>query len=130
MLGLFAAIISFVLQLLLAKYYGGIGCALGVAIVLFLAQGLIMNVYYRMKQGIDISFFWREILKMSIVPCIVTIVAYFVIERLTLNSWLSLGLGIMAYLAVYLPLFFIFSMNAYEKKLILNAFSKVFNRCA
>ena len=130
LLGLFAAIISFVLQLLLAKYYGGIGCALGVAIVLFLAQGLIMNVYYRMKQGIDISFFWREILKMSIVPCIVTIVAYFVIERLTLNSWLSLGLGIMAYLAVYLPLFFIFSMNAYEKKLILNAFSKVFNRYA
>lgn len=129
LLGLFAAIVSFGLQLLLAKKYGGIGCAFGVAIVLFLAQGLIMNVYYRMKQGIDIGLFWREILKMSIVPCIVTFVAYFVIDWLALNTWLSLGLSIMAYLAVYLPLFFVFSMNAYEKKLIKDVFSKVFNRC-
>ena len=128
LLGLFAAFASLGLQFLLAKKYGGIGCAWGVAIVLFLAQGITMNVYYRMKQGIDIGRFWREIIKMSITPFIVTVVAYFVINQFVLNSWLSLGLAIMAYLAVYLPLFFFFSMNAYEKNLILNVFSKIFKR--
>ena len=125
-LGLVAAVVSFGLQIPLAKLYGGVGCALGVAIVLLLAQGLVMNVYYYVKQKIDISLFWKEIFKMTIVPIIVTVLAFFVIDQLVLASWLSLGIGIMVYLVVYLPLFYIFSMNVYEKNLILDAFQKVF----
>ena len=85
-----------------------------------------MNVYYYVKQKIDISLFWKEIFKMTIVPIIVTVLAFFVIDQLVLASWLSLGIGIMVYLVVYLPLFYIFSMNVYEKNLILDAFQKVF----
>ena len=125
LLGLCAAAVSLGLQIPLAKFYGGIGCALGISIVLLLAQGLVMNVYYRVKQGIDIVSYWTEIFKMSIVPCFVTVFAYFVIEQFVLDSWLSLGLGIIAYLVVYLPLFFVFSINKYEKDLVLGAIGKL-----
>lgn len=125
LLGLAAAVVSFGLQIPLAKFYGGVGCALGVSIVLLLAQGLTMNVYYRVKQNIDIGLFWKEILKMTIMPVLVTILASFVIGQFIFDSLLSLGFGIMAFLTVYLPLFFIFSMNAYEKNLILSAFKKI-----
>ena len=128
LLGLVAALVSLGLQIPLAKYYGGVGCALGVSVVLLLAQGVVMNVYYRVKQNIDIFSFWKAILKMSIMPCLVTLSAYFAIEQFTLNSWVFLGLGILAYLIIYLPLFFIFSMNEYERKLLLGPFQKVFGK--
>ena len=128
LLGLVAALVSLGLQIPLAKYYGGEGCAFGVSIVLLLAQGLVMNVYYRVKQNIDILSFWKAILKMSIMPCLVTLAAYFAIEHFVLNSWVFLGLGILAYLIIYLPLFFFFSMNEYERKLILGPFQKVLSK--
>jgi hypothetical protein len=65
---------------------------------------------------------------MSIVPVVVTILASFIIGQFVFDSLLSLGFGIMAYLTVYLPLFFIFSMNAYEKNLVLCAFQKIFGK--
>ena len=128
LLGLIAAFISFGLQIPLAKYYGGIGCALGVSIVLFFAQGLVMNVYYRLKQNIDIVCFWKEIFKMSITPCLVTVVAFYVIKHFTIDSWFSLGLGVIAFLSIYFPLFFFFSMNEYEKKLLLGPFQTFFRK--
>ena len=128
LLGLVAAFVSFGLQIPLAKYYGGVGCAFGVSIVLLLAQGVVMNVYYQVKQGINIALFWKEIFKMSIMPCIVTIAAYFAVKQFALDSWASLGLGIVAYLIIYLPLFFIFSMNVYERKLLLSPFQRFFGK--
>ena len=128
LLGFIAAFVSFGLQLPLAKSYGGVGCALGVSIVLLLAQGLVMNVYYRVKQDIDIHRFWKEIIKMSVAPFIVTIGFHFVIDSFKLNSWISLGLGIIVYMVVYFPLFFFFSMNEYEKKLLLTPIQKMLKK--
>ena len=125
LLYLVISLVSLATQIPLAKRYGGIGCACAVAGALVLGQIIVMNVYYQVRQKINIVRFWVEILKMSIVPAFVTVAAYFVLWQFVLDSVQKLCLGIILYLLVYLPLFFAFSMNAYERELILQPIKRL-----
>ncbi len=122
------AMISLGLQIPLAKFYGGIGCACAIAGALVLGQIIVMNVYYQVKQKINIVKFWIEIAKMSFVPAALTIGGYFALQHFATDNWISLGVGILAYLMVYLPLFFMFSMNKYERDLVLNPVRKLIRK--
>ena len=113
------AVVSLVFQIVLAKQFSGFGCAIAIAGALFLGQGLIMNIYYLTKQGLDIISFWKEIGKMSVVPLFMIIVSFFIISFISLNTWLSLGVAIILFSAIYLPLFIHFSMNNYERNLFI-----------
>lgn len=84
-----------------------------------------MNVYYQTRQGINIVKFWLEIAKMSIIPAILTVATYYVLQHFVLDSVIKLVAGIVLYMVVYLPLFFTLSMNAYERNLILKPFKKL-----
>lgn len=125
------ALVALVFQIILAKEYGGIGCAIAVAGALLLGQGLIMNIYYARKQGIEIGRFWKEISKMSVVPVLLTVAALYVIGYFSIDSWLKLIVAILSFCIVYIPLFWIFSMNEYEHGLInkpLNGFVQKFRK--
>ena len=113
------AVVSLVFQIVLTKLYSGLGCAIAIAGALFLGQGLIMNIYYQTKQGLDIISFWKEIGKMSVVPLFIIIVSFFIISFISLNTWLSLGVAVILFSAIYLPLFIHFSMNNYERNLFI-----------
>ena len=119
------AVVALAFQIVLAKKYGGIGCAAAVAGALLLGQGLIMNVYYSKKQSLDVVKFWIEILKMSIVPITLTVVSIFVIRSYNINSLGELALAILFFCAVYIPLFWLFSMNKYERNLIKAPLQKI-----
>ena len=128
LLYLVISLVSLGAQIPLSKYYGGIGCACAIAGALVLGQILVMNVYYQVKQKIDIVRFWIEIIKMSIVPGVLTVLAYYVLQQYALDSVVKLIAGIVLYLLVYLPLFFALSMNAYERDLILKPIRKLLKR--
>jgi len=114
------ALCSLCLQIPLARRFGGIGCALGIALGLTLGQIVIMNIYYQRKQRLNILAFWREIGKMSGIPVLLSIGAYFVLSQIPVFSVTGLLLAILVFSLVYLPLFWCFSMNATERKLVLN----------
>ena len=122
------SLVSLGAQIPLSKYYGGIGCACAIAGALVLGQIIVMNVYYQVKQKIDIVGFWIEIVKMSIVPGVLTVVAYYILQNFALDSVIKLVAGIIVYLLVYLPLFFTLSMNSYERDLILKPIKKILKR--
>ena len=122
------SLVSLGAQIPLSKYFGGIGCACAIAGALVLGQILVMNVYYQVKQNIDIIGFWKEIIKMSIVPGVLTVLTYYVLQQYDLDTVVKLIMGIVFYLIVYLPLFFAFSMNAYERDLILKPIKKILKR--
>ena len=115
-------------QIPLAKYYGGIGCACAIAGGLTLGQIVVMNIYYQVRQKIDIIGFWIEIAKMSLVPAVLTVVAYYALLRYSLDTVPKLITGICVDLVVYLPLFFRLSMNQYERDLILKPMKKILKR--
>lgn len=118
LLYLVISLVSLGAQIPLSKYYGGVGCACAIAGALVLGQIIVMNIYYQAKQKINIVGFWFEIAKMSIAPAVLTVACYYVLQQFALDSVVKLVLGIVAYLVVYLPIFYLFSMNTYERDLI------------
>lgn len=123
------ALVSLAMQIVLTRYFGGIGCAMGVSGALVVGQILIMNVYYRRKQGLDIKTFWKEISKMSIIPIVLIFSSMMVIRHFfALDSWGKLILGIAAFSLVYIPLFFRFSMTDEERNLFISMFHKIFDK--
>lgn len=123
------ALVSLAMQILLTGYFGGIGCAMGVSGALVVGQILIMNVYYRRRQDLDIKTFWKEISKMSIIPIVLIFSSMLVIRHFfALDSWGKLILGIAAFSLVYIPLFFRFSMTDEERNLFISMFHKIFAR--
>ena len=123
------ALVSLAMQIVLTGYFGGIGCAMGVSGALVVGQILIMNVYYRRRQDLDIMTFWKEISKMSIIPIVLIFSSMLVIRHFfALDSWGKLILGIAAFSLVYIPLFFRFSMTDEERNLFISMFHKIFAR--
>lgn len=123
------ALVSLAMQIMLTRFFGGIGCAMGVSGALVVGQILIMNVYYRRRQDLDIKTFWKEISKMSIIPIVLIFSSMLVIRHFfALDSWGKLILGIAAFSLVYIPLFFRFSMTDEERNLFISMFHKIFAR--
>lgn len=123
------ALVSLAMQIVLTRFFGGIGCAMGVSGALVVGQILIMNVYYRRRQDLDIKTFWKEISKMSIIPIVLIFSSMMVIRHFfALDSWGKLILGIAAFSSVYIPLFFRFSMTDEERNLFISMFHKIFAR--
>ena len=123
------ALVSLAMQIVLTRYFGGIGCAMGVSGALVVGQILIMNVYYRRRQDLDIKTFWKEISKMSIIPIVLIFSSMLVIRHFfALDTWGKLILGIAAFSLVYIPLFFRFSMTDEERNLFISMFHKIFAR--
>lgn len=112
------AFINLTLSINLCKTYGAIGCAIGTAVSLVVANGFVMNIYYHKRCNIDVICFWREILRLSLglVPalcCGILIVHFLDISRIDMFV-----LGIIIYSAVYALAMWMFGMNEYEKELI------------
>lgn len=123
------ALVSLAMQIVLTRFFGGIGCAMGVSGALVVGQILIMNVYYRRRQDLDIKTFWKEISKMSIIPIVLIFSSMLVIRHFfALDSWGKLILGIAAFSLVYIPLFFRFSMTDDERNLFISMVHKIFAR--
>lgn len=122
------SLLSLCAQIPLAKYYGGVGCACAISGALILGQIIIMNVYYQVKQKINIVRFWIEILKMSVLPIFLTVCAYWFLTLIKIDSITMLIVSILLYMLIYLPLFFIFSMNKFERDLILKPFKSFLRR--
>ena len=124
LLYLVISLVSFVASLPLTKYYGVIGCAIATSCALFLGHVLIMNIYYQKRVDLDIISFWKEIIKMAIIPFILSLGSLYLLNNLIISNWISFIIGIIFFSLLYIPLFWLFSMNKYEKDLVKNIISK------
>jgi O-antigen/teichoic acid export membrane protein len=120
------AAVALVLQIVLARRWGGVGCAMAISGALLLGQGFIMNIYYAKVQKIDIVLFWKEILRMAIVPVIMTAVSMSLLSYVEIDTWTKLGMYIMLFCLIYIPLFWMISMNESERSLLASPFRKLF----
>lgn len=102
-------------QYILGKQYGAFGCGVAVTLALFAGQWITMNLYYYHKQHIDIKTFWQQIIKMAVLPTILTMLGMIIMSRISIASWLHLISAIGIYTLAYIPLFWKFSMGDHEK---------------
>lgn len=110
------AVVNVVSTYLVLPYWGILGAAGCTAVAFLLGNGLIMNIYYYKVTGLDIPLFWRNILKMSIVPALSCILGKcFICFILPIDSIQIF----IAYVIVFSVVFVFFSwkitMNEYEK---------------
>lgn len=128
---LIIAIANLGISIPLAKLYGGTGAAIGTALAILIGNGLIMNWYYYAKVGLDIKFFWKQIL--SFIPSLIAPICVGILFSclFNLNNIINfLGLGII-YVLVFCTSMWFLGMNQYEKDLlgkpIIRITRKIFN---
>lgn len=122
------AIINTCVSIPLGTLYGPVGCALGTAGSLLIANGLIMNIYYHKAIGIDMIAFWKSILSLSkgmIIPCVV---GAFIMYFIEFRGIMDFAIWVMVYTAVYCGSMWIFGMNQYEKDLIMQPIKKLIRK--
>lgn len=119
------AFISLFFQIFLSKKWGGIGCAIAVSGALIVGQIIVMNIYYSLKQQINILRFWKEILKMSIIPIIIGCLTFITTIYYNINTWCDFLLSGILFSIIYIPLFVKFSLNVDEKKFFVPKIKKI-----
>ena len=120
------AVINVATTYVVLPRYGIIGAAVCTAVAFLLGNGIIMNIYYAYKLGLDIRGFWIIIGKIAIIPVILTAVSYVLFNVvLTDGSWIVLLIGAMVYTAVFWTATWFASMNAEEKALFQSLFQKI-----
>ena len=119
------AVVSLIGQILLSRKFGAYGCAISIAAALFIGQGVVMNIYYQKRQRLDIKNFWREILKMSIVPVALSAIGYFVFQHIKIQTYTMLFICAVVFSFAYIPCFWFFSMNNYERQLIKGSLKRI-----
>lgn len=113
------SVVNLAMSIPLAKYYGGIGAAIGTGVAFLIGSGLIMNVYYHKCLQLDIIYFWKEIGSLFpslITPFLLGTYVYIKIDLDKLDNFIIFGL---IYTAIYFISIFIFGLNNYEKNLII-----------
>lgn len=119
------ALFNIILSIPLAKYYGGIGSALSTSFAMIIGHILVMNIYYRKVIKIDISRFWREILKMSI-PLTISIVITFIIKRLLFINEIEKIIGTFFIYSIMFGIFmWRYGINEEEKNMFFNVIKRL-----
>ncbi len=125
---LFIAVANLVLSIPLTERYGATGAALGTAISMIIGNGLVMNLYNHFRVGLDMVYFWKEIL--SFLPGLVLpaaagilMVRYADLHKLTI----LLACGLL-YVAVFCLSVWFFGMNDYERKLVASPVRRIFKK--
>ena len=118
------AMINFVVSIILCKKYGAIGSAVGTALSLVLANGIIMNIYYHLHCNIDVLYFWKQIGRMS-VGLVIPIAFGVAMNMLCYDTSILLYFfKIVLYVIVYVLSMWFIGMNDYEKNLLRRIFHK------
>ncbi len=93
----------------------------GIAVPLVTAMGLnsiIMNYYYKKIFGFRIIYFFiKTILSPLIILSILTILFYYLLKYVDINTWVSLLLGIIVYTIISASAIYFILLNEYEKSL-------------
>ncbi|WP_295095190.1 oligosaccharide flippase family protein [Ruminococcus sp.] len=122
------ALINLGLSIILCQMFGAIGSAIGTAISLVLANGLVMNIYYSRKCNIDIPLFWKNIIRQSVGLVIPICVGTAMTLCININSIWMFGACVIAYTAVYCISMWLLGMNDYEKELVRKPLKKILKR--
>ena len=119
---IFIALLNIAISLVLVKQYGGLGVAIGTGSSYLIGNGLIMNIYYHYKIGINVQLFWRNILSLSFVVLTILFVGLIMNYFIVNDSLLFYMIKIFCFSLIFLSSMWLLGFNNYEKKLFKSLF--------
>ena len=105
---LIVACFNVILSIFLIKCWGVIGTCFGTLIATIMGHGFFMNYYYRKYLKLDISYFWKSLIKWYPFVGVAVALSYVLIRNLVLANWWMLIIGIFLYSIVYISFLVIF----------------------
>lgn len=123
------AVCNVILTIFLTPKFGVIGATIGTAISLIIGNGFLMNIFYYKRCNINIFEYWKNIFKVS-KGLILPVALGFVFKGFlnSLDSIVTLALGIVVYSAIYVASMWLFGLNEYEKSLIIKPIRKLLKK--
>ncbi len=124
----FIALANVVISIPLARSYGGVGAAIGTSVSLIIGNGFIMNWYYHARVGLDMKFFWGQILKFIpslLPPVIIGILMFSYIDLYKIQTFVFSGI---IYVIVFSVSIWYLGMNRYEKDLVGKPMTKILQK--
>lgn len=120
MVYLFIAILNVLISIPLVQRMGIIGAPIGTAIGVLIGNGVLMNIYYKYKIGLDVSLFWKNIFRMLPGIIIALVLSILFKSYFKVNSLISIFVAGLVYSILYIIIVYNLSLNKYEKSLIKN----------
>lgn len=124
---LIIAVLNIAATIVLVQWIGVVGAALSTGVAMVIGNGLIMNVYYKKAIGLDVALFWREVGKL-LAPVVLLIASCVVVRVVlvpSLNTWTSLIVFGLLYVAAYLAVVFGLAANKSERELAGSVLAKL-----
>lgn len=110
--------LNLLLVVIVAKDYGGIGCATVTGSMMFIGNGFVMNYYYWKYIGLDIKNFWKNIAYISISLLLSLAIGEGINFALNCEKNIVLFmLKIIIFTVLYIAVMYKFAMNNYEREL-------------
>ena len=125
---LFIALGNIGLTIPFARIYGGVGAALGTAVSLFIGNGLIMNLYNHIIMGLNMKYFWRQILYFFPALIFPGITGVLMNNLFDLNNIVIFLFSLVIYVIVFCISMWSIGMNQYEKDLLRKPIRKLMNK--
>ena len=122
------AVLNVVFTFLFVESHGIIGAAAVTCVAYVVGNILIINWYYHKKIGIDIPLFWKNIVKMCPVMVMMGVAAWFVLDILSVDSWIGFFACAAVYTVVYFLLAYRFMMNQYERDTVMVPVKKMLRK--
>ena len=120
------AIANVVSTYLFIPKFGILGASACTAVAFIVGNGIIMNIYYYRVTGLNIPLFWKNILRMSVVPVILSALSLVFISYVRpIQSLVEFLVYVVVFLLIYVGLSWIVTMNPYEKSIFRDMFAKV-----
>jgi len=111
------ALFNVAISIPLGMKWGGLGCALGTGVSMIVCNGFVMNWYYHRHIGLDMVYFWKNILK--IVPAFVppVIIGALAVRLHAFTGYTGVVMFALPYSAVYAASVYLLGMNESERGL-------------
>ena len=116
------AVVNIALTILFIQWFGILGAAFSTALSLIFCSGIVMNIFFWKRTGLDIPRFWRQICRCAAPLFALFLVVFALYTQLlpAADNWLLLLAYLVVYVIVYLAVCWLFSFNDYEKNLLRN----------
>ena len=122
------AVGNILLSIPLIKHFGAVGASVGTAVSLLIGNALFMNWYYHKRVGLNMFFFWKEILSILpslFLPCMVGAA---IMHFASITNWLQFFICGAVIVLIYAFSVYMWGLNSVENDLLRSVVNSVINR--
>ena len=113
---------------LMGLAFGGVGCALGTAVSMIIGNGLVMNWYYHRRIGLDMKYFWKNILGMFPAMFVPFALGFAAVSMCDFVGYSGVLLFAAPYALVFCAFLYRFGMNDSEREMVCGMVRKIVRR--